>query len=125
MSEKMNNPKQKIKYRRKTGRPKFEIDYEQVRKLASLFSTQEEIAIVLGCHVRTLQRDKEFCRVYKEGTNEAKTSLRRYQFKHAEKNPQMAMFLGKQYLGQSDKIEQKQEVSLSIEDYMSQNPMEM
>ena len=32
-------------------------------------------------------------------------SLRRTQFKLAEKNPTMAIFLGKQYLGQRDNIE--------------------
>lgn len=32
-------------------------------------------------------------------------SLRRTQFKLAEKNPTMAIWLGKQYLGQRDNIE--------------------
>ena len=36
-------------------------------------------------------------------------SLRRTQFKLAEKNPTMAIFLGKQYLGQRDNIEVKAE----------------
>ena len=42
------------------GRPKFEIDFETVEKLASLMCTQEEIASFLGCDVRTLQRSEEF-----------------------------------------------------------------
>ena len=87
------------------GRPKFKIDYEAVRKLASIMCTQHEIATFLGCDERTLQRDSEFCRVYKEGQENGKMSLRRMQFKLAEKSYAMAIFLGKQYLGQKDVIE--------------------
>ena len=87
------------------GRPKFEIDFETVEKLASLMCTQEEIASFLGCDVRTLQRSEEFCRVYKKGQDGGKMSLRRKQFKIAEKNASMAIFLGKNYLGQKDYVE--------------------
>lgn len=125
MKEKMNDPKKKKKNHKKVGRPKYDIDYTVVANLAEMFSTQEEIASVLGVSVRTLQRDPEFCRIYKCSMDKGKTCLRRYQFNLAEKNPNMAIFLGKQYLNQSDKIEQKQEVSLSIEDYLSNNELEM
>ena len=84
------------------GRPKKEIDYEAVEKLASIQCTQEEIANFLELSVRTLQRDDEFCRLYKKGQDNGKMSLRRTQFKLAEKNPSMAIWLGKQYLGQRD-----------------------
>ena len=87
-----------------TGRPKKEIDYELVDKLANIQCTQEEIASCLDLSVRTLQRDEEFCRIYKKGQENGKMSLRRMQFKLAEKNPTMAIFLGKQYLGQKDTI---------------------
>lgn len=87
------------------GRPKKEIDYETVEKLASIQCTQEEIANFLNLSVRTLQRDEEFCRLYKKGQDNGKMSLRRIQFKLAEKNTSMAIFLGKQYLGQRDIIE--------------------
>lgn len=86
----------------KGGRPKFVIDYDTVEKLASIMATQEEIATFLGCNVRTLQRDDEFSRVYKKGQESGKMSLRRNQFKLAERNPTMAIWLGKQYLGQKD-----------------------
>ena len=68
------------------ARPKKEIDYEAVEKLANLQCTQEEIASFLNLSVRTLQRDEEFCRVYKKGQEVGKMSLRRTQFKLAEKN---------------------------------------
>ena len=87
------------------ARPKKEIDYETVEKLASIQCTQEEIATFLNLSVRTLQRDEEFCRLYKKGQENGKMSLRRIQFKLAEKNTSMAIFLGKQYLGQRDIIE--------------------
>ena len=87
------------------GRPKFKIDYDKVEKLAAIMCTQEEIASVLGCSVDTLQRDTEFCGIYKKGLEKGKSSLRRKQFELANKNPAMAIFLGKNYLGQTDKQE--------------------
>lgn len=87
------------------ARPKKEIDYEAVEKLANIQCTQEEIANFLNLSVRTLQRDEEFCRLYKKGQDNGRMSLRRYQFKLAEKNTAMAIWLGKQYLGQKEVIE--------------------
>lgn len=87
------------------GRPKFQIDYDAVKKLASIMCTEKEIASFLGCDERTLQRDEEFCRIYKEGKETGKMSLRRMQWKLAEKSYAMAIFLGKQYLGQKDIVE--------------------
>ena len=89
------------------GRPKKEIDYSAVEKLANIQCTQEEIASFLDLSVRTLQRDEEFCRIYKKGQENGKMSLRRIQYKLAEKNTSMAIFLGKQYLGQRDNVEVK------------------
>lgn len=91
------------------GRPKFKIDYDVVKKLASIMCTEKEIANFLGCDERTLQRDEEFCRVFKEGKETGKMSLRRMQWKLAEKSYAMAIFLGKQYLGQRDTLEYKAE----------------
>jgi len=87
------------------GRPKFQINYETVKKLASIMCTEKEIASFLGCDERTLQRDEEFCRIYKEGKETGKMSLRRMQWKLAERSYAMAIFLGKQYLGQKDIVE--------------------
>lgn len=93
--------------KKKVGRKKLVIDYVTVEKLASIQCTQEEISTFLGISVRTLQRDEEFCRIYKKGQENGKMSLRRMQFKLAEKNSAMAIFLGKQYLGQKDIVEQQ------------------
>ena len=87
------------------GRPKKIIDYNLAEKLAGIMCTQEEIASLLDLSVRTLQRDEEFCRIYKKGQDNGKMSLRRMQYKLADKNATMAIWLGKQYLGQKDVIE--------------------
>lgn len=87
------------------GRPKKEIDYTTVEKLANIQCTQEEIASFLGISSRTLLRDEKFKELFAKGRENGKMSLRRIQWKHAEKSASMAMFLGKQYLGQRDNVE--------------------
>ena len=88
------------------GRPKIEINWEDVRKLSLLQCTQNEIASFLGVSVDTLLRRKEFCVLHKKGMEEGRMSLRRLQWKKAnEGNVTMLIWLGKQYLGQSDKQE--------------------
>lgn len=87
------------------GRPKKEIDYVAVEKLANIQCTQEEIASFLGISSRTLLRDEKFKELFNRGRENGKMSLRRIQWKHAEKSASMAMFLGKQYLGQRDNVE--------------------
>jgi hypothetical protein len=88
------------------GRPKIEINWEDVRKLSLLQCTQNEIASFLGVSVDTLLRRKEFCELHKKGMEEGRMSLRRLQWKKAQDgNTTMLIWLGKQYLGQSDKQE--------------------
>lgn len=87
------------------GRPKKEIDYAIVEKLANIQCTQEEIASFLGISSRTLLRDEKFKELFAKGRENGKMSLRRIQWKHAEKSATMAIWLGKQYLGQKDVIE--------------------
>lgn len=85
------------------ARPKKHIDMELVEKLAHIHCTQEEIAEVVGVSVKTLQRSAEFCRVYKKGISSGRMSLRRQQWKTAEKGSvAMQIWLGKQYLNQKD-----------------------
>lgn len=86
------------------GRPKKAIDYELVSKLAMIQCTQEEIAGIMDISTRTLQRDDEFCRIYSAKKQAGRASLRRMQWKTAEAGiPSMLIFLGKNWLGQSDK----------------------
>lgn len=86
------------------GRPRKEIDGRQVERLAAIGCTVEEISSVLGCSKDTLER--RFAAFIEKGRSEMKKSLRRSQIQLSKKNPAMAIWLGKQYLGQREpKIE--------------------
>lgn len=95
-----------------TGRPRIEIDVGQFNKLCELQCTEEEIAGFFECSVDTIERwckrtfGCSFADVFKQKATRGRIALRRMQLKHAEKNASMAIFLGKQWLGQRDKIEQ-------------------
>ena len=95
----------------RTGRPKKNIDKDYFEKLCSLQCTGEEIAAFFDCSVDTIENfckreyDMTFTEVFKRKRDVGKISLRRTQWKLAEKSPTMAIFLGKQFLGQTDKIE--------------------
>jgi hypothetical protein len=93
---------------KKPGRPRKTIDYKLVWDLASIMCTQEEIAGILKVSVDTLQRSQKFSGMYKKAQETAKSSLRRAQWRAADKgNTGMLIWLGKQYLGQKDKSEQE------------------
>lgn len=88
----------------KGGRPKKKINYDLVESLAGIFCTQEEIARIVNVSLRTLQRDERFGVIYKTAFENAKSSLRRFQFKSAQNGSvPMQIWLGKQYLGQEEK----------------------
>lgn len=88
------------------GRPKMEIDYKLVEDLGSIMCTMNEIASILGCSTSKLEKDEEFMRVYKKALDNGKMSLRRQQYQLAMKgNCTMLIWLGRQYLGQTDKVE--------------------
>ena len=53
-----------------------------------------------------------FADVFRQKRSTGQISLRRAQFRMAETNATMAIWLGKQYLGQTE----KQEVSVSVQD---------
>ena len=97
------------------GRPKKPLDYLVIEKLASIMCTEEEIAAVLGVSVRTLQRDEEFCRVYKKGMDSGRASIRRIQFRLMDEgNATMAIWLGKQYLDQKEQVKEQVDLSQPI-----------
>ena len=89
----------------KRGRPKKHVDLDLVEKLAHIQCTYGEIASTLGVSIDTLQRHKDFAAVYKRGAEGGRKSLRRMQFESANRgNVVMQIWLGKQYLGQSDYV---------------------
>mgnify|MGYP000984962433 CR=1 FL=1 len=112
------------------GRKKVKIDYDTVKNLAKICCTQEEIASVMGCSVKTLQRRRQFNKAYQDGLNDARASLRRLQWRSAANgNITMQIFLGKNLLGQRDRFaedersEDKEKVTI-INDLPQEPPNE-
>lgn len=90
--------------KRPVGRPRLDIDEDQVYKLAKVGCTNTEIASIVECSEDTIERN--FAGIVKKGREEMKASLRRMQIMGAQEgNATMLVWLGKQYLGQSDKQE--------------------
>lgn len=104
----------------KGGRPKVELEAGQFEGLCKIQCTKEEICNIFDINEKTLTRwckdtyGEGFYEVYKKKSAAGKASLRRQQFKIAETNPGMAIFLGKNYLGQTDKTETEVSGSLDI-----------
>ena len=96
--------------KKKGGRPPKEIDKEQFENLCSLQCTRNEICEWFKITDKTLNAWCErtyglgFSATYEQKRSRGKISLRRMQWRLAERNTSMAIFLGKQYLGQSDNV---------------------
>lgn len=107
--------------KKKSGPKAQEINWEQVRKLCGMQCTRNEIASALLISHDTLERasKKEFgCTIgekIKEWSVGGYCSLRRAQWNLAQKNAAMAIFLGKQYLGQKDDYRMKNTGNIVLE----------
>lgn len=119
-------PRAKPRKKAKRGRPKKGFSLEQVEGLGSILATQEEMAAVFRCSVDTIQdrikSDPEFSGALKRGQATAKINLKTVQKRSAvgsdalfdshgneirpytKPNPTMMIWLGKQWLGQKDKL---------------------
>ena len=100
----------------KAGRPTKELDKELFEKACFLHCNQQEICRRLGeqtpegstIDVQTLHTwvkrvyGQDFSEVYEQKKARGKFGLRAIQYKLSEKNVAMAIFLGKQWLGQKD-----------------------
>ena len=90
------------------ARPLKEIDQTEFEKLCGLQCTQQEICDWFGVTDKTLRGwirrtyNKSFSEIFELKRGKGKIALRRAQFKLAEKNATMAIWLGKQYLGQKN-----------------------
>lgn len=117
----------------RTGRPKKNIDKKQFEKLCQLQCTIDEVCgffevcpdtLEAWCR-RTYGRGMTFSKVFKEKRSGGMISLRKAQFKLAEKNASMAIWMGKQYLGQTDKLEMRgdfkvdPETITAVEDFIN------
>ena len=93
------------------GRPLLVLNQagiELVQALGRLQCTNEEIASCLGTTDTTLlnaQNKEVFLGALEKGKAEGRMSLRRIQMKLAETSATMAIFLGKQILGQRENVE--------------------
>lgn len=85
-----------------------------IRGLGQIQATTRECAAVLGVSHQTFitfsNNHPEVPEALEQGRETGKTSLRRTQFRLAEKNASMAIFLGKNYLDQTD----KQDITASV-----------
>lgn len=96
----------------RTGRPRKEIDQKQFENLCGLQCTHEEICSWFDITPATLEKwcketygnGMTFSKVFAQKRGIGKISLRRSQFRLAEKSAAMAIWLGKQYLDQTDVV---------------------
>lgn len=89
------------------GRPKLILDLRQIEAAAAIGCTQEEIGFLVGCSDRTLQKRADCREAMSKGSARMRTSLRRLQWKKAnEGNVAMLIWLGKQILGQKERVEE-------------------
>ena len=100
----------------KMGRPRVEIDKRTFENLCLIQCTIKEICSIFECDHKTLEawckreyKGKTFSQVFSEKRCRGFISLRRAQFQKAidGKNTAMLIFLGKNWLGQSDKQDVK------------------
>lgn len=86
------------------GRPRKELDEKLLEELASIGCTTPEMATILDVSEDTLERN--FAGILKKGRANLDMSLRRKQVNVANTgNVTMLIWLGKQRLGQTDKVE--------------------
>lgn len=91
------------------GRKQKEIDQEEFEKLCLIQCTKQEMASWFRVSEDTIERwakrtyGKVFAEVHEEKKQGGRISLRRAQFQEAIKgNTALLIWLGKQYLGQTD-----------------------
>lgn len=97
-------------------------DLKYFKGMCKILCTEDEICGVLRTDSNTLDSwckimfNEGFSEIYKKLSKDGKMSLRRAQYRQAieKDNPIMQIWLGKQYLGQADKLEQEVSGSLVL-----------
>jgi hypothetical protein len=88
----------------KIGRPKLELDERQVRMLARIDCTYDEIAAVMQCSTKTLHR--HFKTIITDGRLEGNAHLRKRLYLEAENgNTPVLLHLSRVRLGQKESLE--------------------
>lgn len=98
----------------KKPKKKLELSEEQrIEKLASYGLTNKEISEALGYDENTLKRNFEIFLI--KGKANLKERLKRKQIQVAmQGNVTMLIWLGKQYLGQTEKVEESGELKMTV-----------
>lgn len=112
----------------KIKRHKRTIDLDQIHALACIGCTYEEMSQVIGCSkdyiIKQIESNPAFAIAIERGHGEMKSSLRRAQLDEAINNRSstLLIWLGKQYLGQTDKqqIESKHEINITVQRAMDE-----
>ena len=113
------------------ARPRKEIDQKQFENLCGLQCTLEEICGWFGVTDKTLDSwckrtyHASFSEVFKQKRGLGKISLRRSQWRLAEKSATMAIWLGKQYLGQRDQVDVNMPGNAAKDDALSASLREL
>ena len=100
----------------------IKIDKKQFEQLCRMQCTREEICSFFDVSKDTLIRwckvnyGTDFETIYAQKKQGGKIAIRRFQLQQAEHNPTMAIWLGKQYLGQKDVIEENNNLNNGILD---------
>lgn len=90
------------------------LDCKSIEQLSRMFCLIEEIAAFLHINPEDILKDKEAMKAYNRGRMIAQIELRKKQMQLADRNTQMATWLGKQYLDQTDKQEIDHSATLKI-----------
>ena len=94
------------------------INLGELEKLAGMQCTDEEIAAWFGVSTRTIERRRKspvFADTIERGKAKGRISLRRAQLKMLENgSATMGVWLGKQYLGQTDEMNINNNVQLVL-----------
>lgn len=113
------------------GSARIELDMELLEGLARIGCTDSEIAGIIGISVSRFserkQIDPELKQAYHRGQAELRRSIRHAQIQKGvgEKNPTMLIWLGKQYLGQTDKNQIDQNVKADVRDMTERELLEI
>src|SRR5262245_54857105 len=101
--------------------PKLKLDDQTldiISGLGRIHCTHSEAAAVLGVSRETFDKflgnNKRAMEAWRQGKEHGKSALRRTQFRLAQTNAGMAIFLGKNLLGQTDQIDSNTTVTHTI-----------
>ena len=119
----------------KGGRPRKELTEDDWNKLIAMIRiqcTQDEICGIFGMTAETLNTriqergEESFSTLFKKHSDEGRASLRRAQWKAAteDHNPTMLVWMGKQMLGQQDKLHTEHSGSIGIRHEDALNDLE-